>query len=252
MEIGEFEIFCLRTFNELFKRAKSKSREKFITSLLALEEDTSATSISCTQEAEFHELSCLINDVLKILASKNIEKGMKARMRLFAYCHILDTSAIYQIVSNLSNIILNQEYDPKVYYYNKSGKKQICMSTENKVKAISIKVAPLDIPVDAIYEYVYYPKILDTFARSQYLLSEGANLVITNKIHASTSSTVKRYFRYSELKNIFDKSLLYLQTFLEIYGSHISEFRDGKPHPSIYGDVQFDSNRGWMLTGGKS
>ncbi len=249
METGEFEIFCLRTYNDLFKRARTKSPEAFLTSLLTLEEDSCTTSISCTQEAELFELSTLINDVIRIISSPKVSKTIKARMRLFAYSHIIQVDAIYQILSNLANIILNLEYDPRVYYIDSDGKKRICRSVDKKIEAISKKVASLDIPVDTIFEYVYYPKIHDSFTHSQYMLSEGANLVLTKKILASTSSTVKRYFRYSELQSIFDKCLVFLQTFLEIYGSTINSFRDGKPHKTLYGEVHFSRTRGWTLMG---
>lgn len=249
MEIGEYEIFCLRTFNELFKNAKAKSKEKFITALLSLDEETTSTTLSCTQEAEFHELSSLVNDVLRIVSSPKVEKPLKARMRLFAYCHIMQVHSIYLIISNLSGILLNQDMDPVVYYINKSGNRHNCYSNEEKIRAIKIKSAPLDIPLDTVYDFLYYPKILDAFITSQYLLSEGSNLVLMKKIQASTSSTVKRYFRYSELKNIFDKSLVYLHTFMEIFGSHLNEFRDGNEHETLFGRVRFDSERGWALRG---
>lgn len=245
MEIGEYEIFCLRTVNDLFTRAKSKSREKFLTTMLLLEEDSGATSISCTQEAEFQELSTFIGDLLMVIKNPQVDKMIKSRMRLIGYCHIMQIDSVYQIISNLTNIMLNLDYSPMVYYMTRNNKRKNCSTLESKIEAIKKKVQPLDIPIDAVFEYLFYPKILDSFVNSKYLLSEGANLILTKKLFASTSSTVKRYFRYSELTNIFEKSLVFIKTFLEIYGTHMNEFRNGKKFDTLFGKVFFDKHRGW-------
>jgi hypothetical protein len=245
----EFEQLCVKAFAEICSRARSTNEVQFLTSYFAFHRQFEHNILSYITEYEFNEVLELI-DTFKALEDAEVDEKTKTRIRMFLYCHIIEVDLIYMILFNMLRTIKNEKYSSIISFVSKSGRVKEADYPIDKIELLVNESEKIGIPLKAIYSELFFNQLRNAFSHSEYFLDNDGGLNISKNLSPATSAiqkkpTQKTYFTSAEIQSIFNKSILYLKSFINVHKSYIEEFMDGKPRATLFGNIYFDEESGW-------
>ena len=255
MKNQEFHELCNNCFKELFSRAKDTNKVQFLTSFFAFYKlnKTKKYVQDYITNYVFQEVLEILNNFKNIQDSNGIEKKIKTRVRMLMYCHIIEAELIYMIIFNMIRTIKELKYSTIIYRKTNKNKTKELEYAYDKIELIKKETSCIDIGFDLLYTELYNNQLRNAFSHSQYFIDKDGDLVISKYISPTTSkisktSSLKKHYRYKEIEDIFNKAIIYVKSFIEIYKNFLSEFTDGRKHTFLFGNIHFDksSNR-WIF-----
>ena len=251
MELTEFKLICESTFRKLFSEAKEKNEQQFLASFFAIYENYNIDVLSYVMDYEFQEVLDFVETFHPIRLSDDVDDKIKVRTRLLLYCHIMEVDLIYMILFNMIRTIKNDDYSTIVNYKSNNGEICEAIYTYKKIELLKKESENLGIPLEPIYDELYINQLRNAIVHSQYFFTDPLKELNISKHLSPSSSSVyqksnkKSIFKFDEINDIFEKSVVYLQTFIKIYRDFNEPYMDGNPHQTLFGKIRFDSRFAW-------
>jgi len=253
MEISEFESLSRDCFENLFKKAKKKNEKQFLTSFFAFYKINKKWILDYITNYVFGEVIDVINTFNIFQADEKTNLKIKTRVRLLIYCYITEAKLLYMIIFNMIRTIKGFEYSTLIYTKKNTGKNKELIYPYDKINKIIKETTDIGLDFESIFAEIYYNNLRNAFSHAQYFLDNDANLILSQHLSPTTSGIFKHpnkktSFKYIEIENIFNKTLKYVQVFIEIYEKFLSEYKDGNSYPIIFGKIKYDKEfRRWLI-----
>ncbi|MEK0337689.1 MAG: hypothetical protein QQN41_09690 [Nitrosopumilus sp.] len=250
----DFKILCDQHFDKLFTDAKEKNEKQFFTSFFGFRKYGDYRILSYIIDFEFQEIIELIKSLDSAQKIEEIDKRTKVRIALLVYCHIIEVDFIYMVIFNLLYTIRGEDYDTLITFKSKNGDVIKVEYPSKKIKLINEKSEEVGIPLEEIFSEFYFNHLRNSFSHSQYYLHNDGHLQITWHLSPTSSKfmesphTIESY-GFDELIEIYDKSIIYVKSFLGIYDKYMIDYQDGKYHETIYYPLKYDKKHGWVFPG---
>ena len=235
----------------MFESAKKKDKVKFLTSCLTIYHDQNSglDIINYTVDYEVEELLSLINDFIDFEKNDSIQQQTKLRLFLFIYCHVIEVSLIYLVLHNMLNTIRGADYTAVIKFKTEIGKEKEATLSYKKIEIIKENAKNTNVNIAAVFEEFFDNRLRNAFVHSDYYIDNSGELSITEHLSPTSSRIGKKrsgpkIYSFEDAKDKYDKSLLFLKSFIKVYKSYVREFQDGNSYPTIYGDVFFDIDLG--------
>lgn len=226
-----FRSECLREFKNLFKQTQNQNENQFLISLLGIRKeefkDRSLLTIPYMQEMEFDEILKATNLFIRIIDALNSNKDKtnkenSVRLKLFAYCHLVEVDFYYNIMANLLRTLANSSYTESLLLGEALKKKK------NELQKLCKKCRDnkIDIHIDTIYEKVCNDDCLDlrnAFLHSQYIIA-SPDVVLTKHIFTKK----KCHYSFDEINTLFANVITFVKTFIETYKNAIRPYQQIK------------------------
>lgn len=244
--------FMISAFDELFLRAKAINETQFLTSLFAFFNHDKYKMLSYVLDEEFQEVIDFINNFGIILELEDMDAKNLTRTRVLLYCHIFEVDLIYLVTRNLINTIIGNDYSHQFKFVNNKNETVIVEHPVQKIEYISKYSKKLGLSIHTIFNELYHHQIRNAFSHSQYSLSPDADFSISKYVSPSVDVPFKQpnfktFFKYHEIEELYNSITLYLQSFIETYKKYISGYEDGNPHMTLFGEIVYDKNHGWIF-----
>jgi len=253
MEPDKFKNLCTNTFESLFVKAEESDKRQYLTSFFAFYKLSDKWILDFITNYVFGEILDILNTFKIFQDSTEVDKKIKTRARMLMYCHIVEAELIYMVIFNMIRTIKKLEYSPIINVSTKSNKIQELEYAYKKVKEIVKEGSALGLQFDSMYSEIYFNQLRNAFSHSQYFLDKDGDLIISRNISPTTSrifkkSSQKTHYKYEEIEEIFNKTLVYVDTFIGTYKKFLLEFKDGTSNPIIFGNMRFDKSTGrWLF-----
>jgi len=253
MEKQEFHELCNNCFENLFIKARDTNKVQFLTSFFAFYKLKNKLILDYFTNYVFQEVLEILHSFKNFQESTEIPKKIKTRVRMLLYCHIVEVEFIYRIIFNMVRTIKGLEYSPIIYRETNNKKIEELEYAYNKIKVIKKETSDIDIKFDLLYMEFYNNALRNAFSHSQYFINKYGDLVITRYLSPTTSKVLKKTsqkseYKYKEIKCIFNKAYIYIETFIKTYNNFLSEFMDGQAYPFLFGNIHFDMSSGkWVF-----
>lgn len=226
-----FRFQCLGEFKNLFKQTQKQNENQFLISLLGIRKeefkDRSPLTIPYMQEMEFDEILKATNLFIRIIDALNSNKDKtnkenSVRLKLFAYCHLVEVDFYYNIIANLLRTLANSSYIEglllgEVLKNKKKTLQKLCKKCRENEIAIHI---------DTIYKKVCNDDCLDlrnAFVHSQYIIN-SPDVVLTKHIFTKK----KCHYSFDEINTLFANVITFVKTFIETYKNAIRPYQQIK------------------------
>ena len=250
MTAKEFKSLCKMTFSQIFSKAKDENERQFLTSFFAIFKKFNYNMLSYIIDFEFQEVLEFFNTYNLIQLADEVDNKTKTRTRILLYCHIIEVDIIYLILFNMLRTIKGNDYSTLITFKNKKGDLQEAVYAYKKIELLNKESADIGIELKPIYNELYFNQIRNAFNHSQYYLDPDGDFLISKYLSPTSSSVFKNsgkkdYFKFDEIKELFDKSEAYLESFIDTYRQFNDRYTDGKPYPTLFGDIYYDRKHGW-------
>lgn len=226
-----FRSQCFGEFNNLFKQTQKQNKNQFLISLLGIRKekfkDRSLLTIPYMQEMEFDEILKATNLFIRIIDALNSNKDKtnkenSVRLKLFAYCHLVEVDFYYNVIANLLRTLANSSYIEnlllgKALKKKKNALQKLCKKCRDN---------EIDIHIDTIYEKVCNDDCLDlrnAFLHSQYIIN-SPDVVLTKHIFTKK----KCHYSFDELNTLFENVITFVKAFIETYKNAIRPYQQIK------------------------
>jgi len=239
-----FKKLCTDYFTKLFKKAKATNEKQFVTSFFVFFKFPNYSMISYVNDYEFRESLQFLNFFLPLLKRDDIDNKTKTRIRMMLYCHIIEVDTIYIILFNMIRTIQNRDYSSIIVYTNKKGKLKEMEYPHKKIELLIKESSKIGIPFEKIYSEFYLNYLRNAFVHSQYFLDKNGNFNISKhmlpkNLTVSKKPKKKIHFRYDEIEVIFQKTLDYLESFINVYNSFNDAYKDGNSYETNFGRIRY-------------
>jgi len=240
----EFKQLCIFSFTELFKKAKATNEKQFVTSFFIFHKFFNYNIMSYINDYEFSETLQFLNSFLPSLKSVKLDSKLKTRIRMMLYCHIIEMDTIYIILFNIIRTIKNRDYSSIIPYKSKKGKSIEAEYPSEKIDILVKESSKIGIPFEKIYSEFYLNYLRNAFVHSQYFLDKNGNFNISKhmlptNLMVSKKPKKKIHFRYDEIEVIFQKTLNYLESFINVYNSFNDAYKDGNSYETNFGRIRY-------------
>jgi len=244
MTESKFKKLCTDSFTKLFKKAKATDEKQFVTSFFVFHKFFNYNIMSSVNDIEFKEVLQFLNSFLPLLENGKLDNKNKTRIRIMLYYHIIEVDTIYIILFNMIRTIQNRDYSSIIPYKSKKGK---LIETEYPSKKIEVLIKEsnkIGIQFGEIYLDFYFSYLRNAFVHSQYFLDKNGNFNISKhmlptNLMVSKKPKEKIHFRYDEIEVIFQKTLYYLESFINVYNSFNDAYKDGNSYETNFGRIRY-------------
>lgn len=249
---NKFAKNCETYLTELFEKAKQTDEEQFFTSCFVLFKYDKYNMLSYVLDEEFQEVTEFISSFGVLLESEDIDIKIKTRVRVLLYCHIIEVDLIYTLIFNLLKTIARENYSANILHVSKKNEIINLHYPAEKIDLISRYSKKYGLELHKLYHNIFYKQIRNAFSHSQYSLSPDGGFNISKFISPSSQNLFKQpkfktFFTFDEISSLFDKSFIYIKSFIETYNRYISKYQDGNIYSTQLGDIVYNTEHGWMF-----
>lgn len=277
---NEFAQLCDKSFFQIYAKAKETSEVQFLTSCFAFYKEFNHDIMSYITDYEFHETLDLINQfkrlqddriypkqsfamnflmfmmklLFRIKSIDEVDVKIKTRVRLLLYCHIIEVDIIYMILFNMLRTIKGEQYSPTITFKSKnkckSGGVIEAEYPSQKIEQIEKESQAIGIPLQPIYSEFYFNHLRNAFSHSQYFLDQDGGFNLSKNLSPATSAVYKKatknnYFKAEEIQAIFDKIILYIESFIRNHMQFLERYADGGHYQTNFGRIYYSQQYGW-------
>ena len=239
-----FKKLCTDYFTKLFKKAKSINEKQFVTSFFVFHKFFNYNIMSSVNDIEFKEVLQFLNSFLPLLENGKLDNKNKTRIRMMLYCHIIEVDTIYIILFNMIRTIQSQDYSSIMPYKSKKGKSSEAEYPSKKKEILDEESNKIGIQLGKIYSDFHFSYLRNAFVHSQYFLDKNGNFNISKHMLPKNLTVSKKpknkiHFRYDEIEVIFQKTLDYLESFINVYNSFNDAYKDGNSYETNFGRIRY-------------
>jgi hypothetical protein len=188
--------------------------------------------------------------LFRIKQIDEVDVKIKTRVRLLLYCHITEVDIIYMILFNMLRTIKGEQYSPIITFKNKNGGVIEAEYPSQKIEQIEKESQAIGIPMKQIYSEFYFNHLRNAFSHSQYFLDQDGGFNLSKNLSPITSAvhkkaTKKNYFKAEEIQAIFNKTNLYIESFIRNHMQFLERYMDGGYYQTSFGRIYYSQQYGW-------
>lgn len=183
---------------------------------------------------------------------KPIDVKAKTRVRLLLYCHITEVDIIYMVLFNMLRTIKREQYSSTITFKSKKGRIIEAEYPSQKIEQIEEESQFIGIPLRPIYSEFYFNYLRNAFNHSQYFLDQDGGFNLSKNLSPSTSAIYKKtaqisYFKAETIQAIFNKTILYIKSFIRNHMQFLESYMDGEHHQTNFGRICYNQQHGWSF-----
>jgi len=188
--------------------------------------------------------------LFRIKPIDEVNVKIKTRIRLLLYCHITEVDIIYMILFNMLRTIKGEQYSPTITFKSKNGGIIEAKYPIQKIEQIEKESQAIGIPLQQLYSEFYFNHLRNAFSHSQYFLDQDGGFNLSKNLSPATSAvhkktTKKNYFKAEEIQAIFNKTILYVESFIRNHMQFLERYTDGKHYQTNFGSIYYSQQHGW-------
>jgi hypothetical protein len=249
----EFGQICDEAFSQIYAKAKATNKVQFLTSCFAFYKQQHLNIMSYVTDYELQEVLELISRFKQLQEVDEVEAKTKTRIQLFLYCHIIEVDIVYMILFNMLKTIKGERYSPTISYRGKKGDIVEAKYPSQKIELIAKESQQVGVTLGPIYSEFYFNHLRNAFSHSQYFLDEDGGIILTVNLSPATlavykQAVVKSSFKTEEVHSLFNKSLLYVESFERHHMHSLESFMDGCRYQTDFGQIYYSRHDGrWLF-----
>ncbi len=179
---------------------------------------------------ETHELQKLLRQIENILGQGTENEEDEIRIKLLAYCQIMECDLPLALVWNVLRVIGDEE--PR-WIFRENG--QDCIYSSQKLKAITLRADSLQLHIGHVLSSIWDLEIRNAFAHGHYILGHG--YVLLSKLLSPISSGGKRRSSrraenpsYQEVRDRYEAAKDFLVTLSDAHSNFYQKMRVKHQH----------------------
>ena len=244
----QFERLCSESFSKIYSAAKSKNEIQFLTSCFAIYKQFDLNIMSYMTDYEFNEVLDLLSNFKQLQEINELDACNKTRIRMFLYCHIIEVDLVYMILYNMLRTIKGKNYLSAITFKNKKGNITKAEHPLQKIGQIEKESHACGIPLKPIYSEIYFSHLRNAFSHSQYFLDKKGGFHLSKNLSLTSSAVYKKaskknHYKVEDIKTVFNKSILYLKTFIDNHKAFLKDYKDGCHYPTQFGKIYYKKFR---------
>ena len=252
MKRQEFEKLCIESFSKIYSEAKAKNEIQFLTSCFAFYKQFDQNIMSYVTDYEFNEVLDLLNNFKQFHENDELVEPNKTRIRMFLYCHIIEVDLVYMILFNMLRTIKGEKYSSIISFKSKKGDIIEVEYPVKKIEQIVKESQTVGITLKPIYSEFYHSHLRNAFSHSKYFFDDKGGFNLSKKLSPTSSevhkkASKKNYYQAKEIKTVFNKSILYLKTFIDNHKSFLKGYMDGGHYATQFGKINYDKKQRWIF-----
>lgn len=242
---------------QLFATSAERVQQKILGALVPHSFELSPM-ICYWPEYEMRELSQFVHQFQSYLKD-DIPLQEKCRLMILVYCHIMEAEFPSTVIWNLLRVMKDEAPSWTFYGINKNGEEFSCEFPEKRYSEIKKLSEKAGMVVGNVLYNLWHNKLRNAFYHAQYIIHGngdflgGLNIspITSNAIRPSdtAAATGENPYNYSflEVKGLFERTLNFLDSFIQSYGFIIEPYKTGKLFDIPTGHIQWDNvNSQWV------
>lgn len=217
-------------------------------------------AIHLVPEYEVEELCQFVNQLNGYIA-KTADPRELTRLRLLAYCQVMEADLPAAIVWNLLRLVLGEAPAWTFYTVSAKGKELACDEPEKRFAEIARLSERASLEVGAVLQRLWHNKLRNAFSHAQYSTLEAGDFLGGKNISPLTANAVRPsdtadaagenpyYYKAAEIERLYEGALAWLWVVIECHRDVARPFKDGALYQLPTGPIRWDAERGWWMTG---